>query len=316
MPKPTALTLRLHAMQACHPQRAPVARALHPTASHGAVSVKAPPSPEPPVPRNSPALACIPLALAACTGGDRVEPPLAPPGAEETARTNALEAGAALLQDNGPLARMDMYVVGFHPMKDDPSHQMEAHHFCRQVNEDFAQCALFDGNGPDANLTGIEYIVSEALFDRLAPDEQAYWHPHNGEILSGQLVAPNLPDVAEKALMRSKMNSYGKTWHTWHTRHGTQPGDSMPEGPAMLAWSFNRDGEVLPGLVEARDRRMDVSTAERRSQRADLVSLARPQAGVDALRPRFPATKDIPGVVDRDASASPARANQAPPAVR
>ena len=233
------------------------------------------------------------------TGGDQAEPPLAPPGADETARTNVLEAGAALLQDNGPLAKMDVYVVGFHPMKDDPSHQMEAHHFCRQVNEDFAQCALFDGNGVESNLTGVEYIISEKLFEALPAQEQASWHPHNGEILSGQLVAPNLPEVAEKELMRSKMNSYGKTWHTWHTRNGTQPGDTMPVGPAMLAWSFSRDGEVQPELVAERDRRMDISTAQRRADRADLVELARPQAGVDALRAHFPDAVPIPGVSER-----------------
>ena len=66
---------------------------------------------------------------------------------------------------------------------------MEAHHFCRQVNEDFAQCALFDGNSEDANLNGIEYIISARVFDQLPVEERPYWHPHNGEILSGQLVA-------------------------------------------------------------------------------------------------------------------------------
>lgn len=258
--------------------------------------------------RITPALPVLALALAltACTGGDRVDPPLAPPGADETTRTDALEAGAAMLQDNGPLAKMDMYVVGFHPMKDDPAHQMEAHHFCRQVNEDFAQCALFDGNGVESNLTGIEYIISEKLFEALPAEERPYWHPHNGEILSGQLVAPNLPEAAEKELMRAKMNSYGKTWHTWHTRNGVQPGDTMPLGPAMLAWSFSRDGEALPELVQERDRRMDISTAERRADRADLVELARPQAGVDALRGHFPDAVPIPGVTDQAAS-SPGR---------
>lgn len=54
---------------------------------------------------------------------------------------------------------MNVYLVGLHPMKDHPEHQMEAHHFCRQVNEDFAQCTLFDGNTKDANLNGIEYII-------------------------------------------------------------------------------------------------------------------------------------------------------------
>src|SRR5699024_6639278 len=69
-----------------------------------------------------------------------------PPGGEETAKTKLLEAGAKVLQGNQPLDSMDVYLVGFHPMKDDPEHQMEAHHFCNQVNQDFAQCVLFDGN--------------------------------------------------------------------------------------------------------------------------------------------------------------------------
>lgn len=49
---------------------------------------------------------------------------------------------------------------------------MEAHHFCRQVNQDFAQCILFDGNSENANLNGIEYIVSEKLFETLSTEER------------------------------------------------------------------------------------------------------------------------------------------------
>jgi hypothetical protein len=85
---------------------------------------------------------------------------------------------------------MDIYPVGFHPMKDGPAHQMEAHHFCHQVNEDFAQCVLFDGSTAQARLNGFEYIISEKLFASLREAERKYWHPHNGEILSGQPVAP------------------------------------------------------------------------------------------------------------------------------
>jgi hypothetical protein len=113
--------------------------------------------------------------------------------------------------------------------------QVEAHHFCKQVNEDFMQCAIYDGNTKDSNLVGIEYIVSERQFEGLPEEEKKYWHPHNGEILSGQLVAPGLPAVAERELMRQKVNSYGKTWHLWHTRHGTQPGDPLPFGEPLLA---------------------------------------------------------------------------------
>ena len=163
---------------------------------------------------------------------------------------------------------------------------------------------MYDGNTADANLNGIEYIISERLFERLPEAERQYWHPHNGEILSGQLVGPGLPEIAEKELMRSKMNSYGKTWHTWNTGHGSAAGDSLPFGEPALAWSFNRFGEAAPGLVESRDQRMGIDTEERRRQRQDLIELAHPQEGVDALEDAFRRpTEPIPGVVDTNAAA-------------
>ena len=223
-----------------------------------------------------------------------------PAGEEKTAKTRALELGAKLMQGNSPLKPFDIYLVGFHPMKDSPEHQMEAHHYCHQVNEDFAQCVLFDGNTEDANLNGIEYIISEKLFAALPEAERKYWHPHNGEILSGQLVAPGIPKAAEKELMKGKMNSYGKTWHVWNTGYEGNPGDKMPLGAPMLGWSFNRDGEAIPGLVEKRDKKLKLNSAEERRGRADLEQFARPQSGVDDLKGKFDRpTKDIPGVMDR-----------------
>src|SRR4029453_16815429 len=229
------------------------------------------------------ALALSLLFTCTLSGGSRAEeraPQVAPHGAEKSTKTQMLEMGAKALQSDAPLNDMDMYLVGFHPMKEDPTHQVEAHHFCRQVNEDFAQCALFDGNTQDSNLNGIEYIISEKLYMSLPEEEKQYWHPHNYEILSGQLVAPGLPEGAEKALMRSKMNSYGKTWHVWNTGSMGAGADKLPGGPPKLAWSFNHDGEAKSGLVERRDKEMDMNTSARRKDRQDLVALAKPQAGV------------------------------------
>ena len=239
------------------------------------------------------------IGLAGCTGAGTRQSGVDVPGRAESGKTQALEAGAAMMQTNEPLDPMNVYLVGFHPMKKNPSHQMEAHHFCTQLNEDFAQCALFDGNTAKAHLNGIEYIISERLFEQLPEGEKQYWHPHNGEILSGQLVAPGLPDQADHELMKSKMNSYGKTWHTWDTNpdHGGEP--SLPLGEPSLAWSFNRFGQAHAELIDERDRRMGIDTDERRKARQDLVPLANPQRGVDALRGQFSGpTEPIPGVVD------------------
>ena len=243
------------------------------------------------------------LALAGCTGAGTTGPAVEVPGRPQSAETSVLEMGATAMQRDAPTDALDIYLVGFHPLKDDPQHQFEAHHFCRQVNEDFAQCALYDGNTADANLNGIEYIISEGLFEELPEDEKQYWHPHNGEILSGQLVAPGLPEVADKELMRTKINSYGKTWHTWNVGHGAEGGDELPLGEPVLAWSLNRFGEDRPGLIEERDRRMGIDTEERRRAREDLIPLAHPQSGVDALHGRFERpTEPIPGVVDQSAA--------------
>ena len=242
-------------------------------------------------------------ALAACTGTGESGPTAAPAGEAKSPQTRVLEAGAIAAQRDAPPDALDVYLVGFHPLKAEPHHQLEAHHFCRQVNEDFAQCALFDGNTAEANLNGIEYIISERLFERLPAKEKRYWHPHNGEILSGQLTAPGLPEAADHALMKAKMNSYGKTWHTWNTqKHGPADG-SLPLGEPALAWSFNRFGEAREALIEERDRRMGIASEELRKARQDLVPLAHPQSGVDVLRGKFPGpTRPIPGVVDGSAA--------------
>ena len=228
-------------------------------------------------------------ALAAATGcGGGNTPPQGGqtgPGADRTPKTAALESGANLLQAKAPVENIAMYLNGFHVAKDDPAMQMEAHHYCNQANEDLAQCVLFDGNTRDARLMGIEYIISEKLFATLPAEERSYWHPHNYEILSGQLRMPGLPDVAEKEAMKTKMNSYGKTWHTWMTGMHKRDADVLPFGPAKLQWSFNRDGEALPSMIGDRDHRFGFITADARRDRKELAELARPQAGVDSSTP-------------------------------
>lgn len=229
---------------------------------------------------------------------------LRPPGGKKTLQLAVLETGARLLQESTPLKDFDIYVVGFHCAKQMPDMQMEAHHYCKQVNEDFLQCVVFDGNTENANLIGIEFIISEALYDQLPRAEQSYWHPHNYEILSGGLVAPGLPAVAEKAMLKLLMNSYGKTWHFWHTgRHDGKgmPGHALPTGDAVLMWSFNRDGEMDPALLADSNEQLDVDSAEKRAQRQDLVDLAHAQRGVDALKGQFPqaAQEPPPGVREK-----------------
>jgi hypothetical protein len=240
----------------------------------------------------------------ACGGGNTSPQDGAAPGAARTAKTAALEGGANLMQAKAPVEKIAMYLNGFHVAKADAAMQSEAHHYCNQTSEDLAQCVLFDGNTAEAKMIGLEYIISKKLYDTLPVEEKPYWHPHNYEILSGQLRMPGLPDVAEKEALKEKMNSYGKTWHTWMTGMKDRKADPLPFGPPHLQWSFNRDGEEMPGMVSQRDDRFGFDTADTRRDRQDLLPLARPQGGVDAMAALFPHARPIDGVTDNGDAAT------------
>ncbi|MGJ7543348.1 OBAP family protein [Variovorax sp. LT1R16] len=215
-------------------------------------------------------------ALAAC--GDHASPSKVEAlGADKRAGTAALEAGAAALQAKHPVDELNAYLDGFHFYNGRMEAQMEAHHYCAFVNEEVIQCVIFDGNQNAAKLMGVEYIVSARLFDTLPVAEKALWHSHVHEVKSGQLIAPGIPEVAEHALMTKLVGTYGKTFHTWHT---DQQKD-LPLGMPELMMGFTADGQANAAMVEERDRRFGVRSAEKRRQREDIAAPAiRP--GADA----------------------------------
>ncbi|MFC4275646.1 OBAP family protein [Achromobacter aloeverae] len=191
-------------------------------------------------------------------------------GTGRSAKSHLLDAGAGVLQSKPTLDAMNAYLNGFHFYADDMNRQVEAHHFCTHLTEDFHQCVIFDSNAKDARLIGIEYIVSERLFLSLPEEEKKLWHSHAYEVKSGELIAPGIPDVAEHALMQDLVSTYGKTWHTWQVDQGHQ----LPLGIPQLMMGFTRDGQVDAALVQARDDRLKLSTSEQRKNRGDIATPA------------------------------------------
>ena len=119
------------------------------------------------------------------------------------------------MQPKYPLAAMSTYLNGFHFYADDMGRQVEAHHFCTHLAHDMHQCVIYDSNKPGARLIGIEYIVSEERFRRLPDEEKRLWHSHHYEVKSGELVAPGIPELAERTYFADLVSTYGKTFHTW-----------------------------------------------------------------------------------------------------
>ncbi|MCQ4255960.1 OBAP family protein [Stutzerimonas stutzeri] len=196
-------------------------------------------------------------------------------GAPKSAETRTLEAGAKLLQGKAPLNAVSAYLNGFHFYSGDIDGQMEAHHYVTRLNEDVLQALIYDGNGSNAKLMGVEYIISARLFATLPEDEKKLWHSHDYEVKSGSLVAPGLPQVAEKQLMEQVVSTYGKTWHTWHTDRDKE----LPYGIPALMMGFTADGQLDPALEKARDDRIGVDTqAIRRSRESILQPTVDPAA--------------------------------------
>lgn len=215
------------------------------------------------------ALGACALLVTGCAGKD--ERPTTPsktdvPGSRASAETEAMWTGMAAVQDMTPVRDFDAHLSGFHFANGDPERQVESHYYVQQVNADFAQALIYDGDGDDAKLVGVEYMISDRLFRTLPAEEQRLWHAHGFEVVSGTLVAPDAPDEAERALMEEVATTYGKTIYLW----GVDRGDELPLGAPTLMMAPTATGQLDPQLVEERDRRLGLSTESIRRGRADI----------------------------------------------
>ena len=205
------------------------------------------------------------ILLSSC-GGKNTESNVDVPGDEKTGKDKVLEAGAELLQDETPLKNFNAYLDGFHFYNGNINAQMEAHHYVHQLNEDVYQAIIFDGNDKDAKIMGVEYIITDKLFKTLSEEEKKLWHSHHYEVKSGTLIAPGIPERVERELMEKLVSTYGKTIHTWHTDQLS----SLPLGSPMIMMGFTQDGQIHPKLLEERDKRFNISTADIKKKREDI----------------------------------------------
>jgi hypothetical protein len=186
-------------------------------------------------------------------------------GAGHSAKHRALDFAAGIMQPKYPLQAMSTWLNGFHFYADDMGRQVEAHHFCIHLRHDLHQCVIFDSNAPGARLIGIEYIIPEERFLQLPEEEKRLWHSHHYEVKSGILTAPGIPDLAEHIYFEDLVTTYGKTFHTWQYDL-----DDFPYGIPQLMMGLTDDGQANAALVHERDRRLGISTPQKRHNRADI----------------------------------------------
>ncbi len=166
----------------------------------------------------------------------------------------------------GPIKDIHLYLCAFHIAKNNPDFEVEVHHYCSTLGlkvgkGDIHQCVIYDSKEAPAKLLGIEYIISDKSYQVLPYNEKIYWHPHAYEIVSGQLIVPDLYDMGDNAL-EGFLGSWGKAFHTW-----PDPDTNIPMGKPLLMWSAGADGQISKEMIDKRDKEFGVSTDQLRERR-------------------------------------------------
>ena len=149
--------------------------------------------------------------------------------------------------------------AGVHLLKDLPEHPQVAYHYCKTLNDDVSQCVLYDGTGPDARLIGIEYLVSDAHYQNMPPEEKVYWHDHKYEVDSGLLKSLTQTGADEEKAMKAVRTLWGKVFHTWAT------GKTYPTGPPRLFWAVTGEEPY----VLSPDAKLPLELEERRAKKGE-----------------------------------------------
>ncbi|KAK3206701.1 hypothetical protein Dsin_020747 [Dipteronia sinensis] len=191
-----------------------------------------------------------------------------PPGDPMTMQQHILDKGASMMQSLKPIKKMNQHVCTFALYSHDMSRQIETHHYVTRLNQDFLQCAVYDTDDSNGCLIGVEYIVSDKIFEALPQDEQKLWHSHAYEIKSGLWINPRVPEVIAKPELKNLTKTYGKFWCTWQVDRG----DRLPLGAPSLMMSPQgvNLGMVRPELVQKRDGKYNISTDSMKQGRLEF----------------------------------------------
>ncbi|XWS15889.1 hypothetical protein CRYUN_Cryun34aG0041200 [Craigia yunnanensis] len=191
-----------------------------------------------------------------------------PPGQPMTTGQHVIDKGASMMQSLTPVKQISQHVCTFALYSHDMSRQIETHHYITRLNQDFHQCAVYDSEDSRARLIGIEYIISDRLFEALTQEEQKLWHSHSYEIKSGHWVYPRIPEMVGKPELDNLAKTYGKFWCTWQVDRG----DRLPLGAPALMMSPQgvNLGKIDPELVKKRDDKYNISTEAIQESRVEI----------------------------------------------
>jgi len=101
---------------------------------------------------------------------------LAALGISPTLSSPSISQNHADKKPEGPHAVPHFHFCGIHMAKSNPKLQFITQHYCAShtggKEGDVLQCTLFDGQGANAKLIGVEYLISDAAYRKLPDSEK------------------------------------------------------------------------------------------------------------------------------------------------
>jgi hypothetical protein len=171
--------------------------------------------------------------------------------------------GSLFAAEENPSDAYKMHICAFHIAKDDPSVVIETQHYCTGLRNDLFQCLLYETTKEKKpKLLGVEYVISDELYQKLPTEEKKLWHPHDFEVREGLLALIGASKDEDESVMKTLVTTWGKTWHTW-----PDPATDLPVGLPRLMWSAMKKGDVPQSLIEKRDQFWHINTAELKKER-------------------------------------------------
>jgi hypothetical protein len=192
-------------------------------------------------------------------GGDNV------PGKQQSMTSRIGEDMASMIQSFPPLKQFDTHLSTIKCYGNNLKRQVPVHEYVMHVNDEVMQCLIMDSDRSDAKLIGVEYIISDRLYQQLPSDEKKLWYSKGYEMKSGALVAPRMPMSMEHKLMSDLAPTYAKSVALWQVDK-----DRLPLGLPQFMISPNREGLLDSNVLRQRDRSLGIDSEAERKNRSDI----------------------------------------------
>lgn len=140
--------------------------------------------------------------------------------------TLLVACGKAPQEANGPQKGFDIHLDAKHYIKES---RMPVHHWCKMLSNKFVECILFDSDAANANLIGVETIVTNDLWSNFTEEQQKEWHDHATEIIEAEATLPDTPAEEAAKIVSFLKGTHGRVIYFWN-----YPEDIYPTATPFL----------------------------------------------------------------------------------